>query len=69
MKLLDASHPFFRSLWRRVAIVAVSLGWAVFEYSLGETLWALLFAAIGAYCAWALLVAFPQDRRENGENG
>ena len=24
----DVDHPFFRPLWRRIALVAVCLGWA-----------------------------------------
>jgi len=69
MKLLDASHPFFRPRWRRVAIVAVSFAWALLEFLLGEPLWALAFAAIGAYCAWALLIAYTPQQGKRTEDG
>lgn len=69
MKILDAGHPFYRPLWRRVAIVAVCFGWAAFEYSMGESVWALLFGAIGLYCAWALLVAYRPGEEGNGTDG
>ena len=69
MKLLDASHPFFNPLWRRIAVVVFALGWAAFEYSLGETVWALFFGAIGLYCAWALLLAYEPAKDEQGKEG
>ena len=31
MKIIDESHPFYRPLWRRVALVAVLAGWTAFE--------------------------------------
>jgi len=61
VKLLDPSHPFFRPLWRRVALVVVSFLWAAVEARLGNVGWSLLFAAIGAYLAWMLLVTFPRE--------
>lgn len=54
--MLDPDEPFFRPVWRRYAVVLVSLGWAVFEASNGNTLWALFFAGIGIYTAWVFLV-------------
>jgi hypothetical protein len=59
MKLVDPSHPFYAPLWRRVVIVAVALGWAIFEFVSGGPFWGILFGAIGLYCAWAFFVAFP----------
>ncbi|WP_136441012.1 hypothetical protein [Pacificoceanicola onchidii] len=62
MKLLDVQHPFFRPLWRRIVIVVVALGWALIELALGNGLWALVFGAIGVYCAHQFFVAFdPQE--------
>ena len=60
MKLLDASHPFFNPLWRRIAVVV---------FALGETVWALFFGAIGLYCAWALLLAYEPAKDEQGKEG
>lgn len=63
MRLFDPSHPFFRPAWRRYLLVVVSFGWAFVEYSYGNTLWAYLFAAIGGYLAWHLIVFWktPED--------
>ncbi|WGW05534.1 hypothetical protein [Tropicibacter oceani] len=66
MTLLDPRHPFFRPLWRRVLIVALCFAWALFELVTGAPVWALLFAALGGYCAYLLLITFdpqpPDDR-------
>lgn len=54
--LIDPDHPFFKAAWRRYAVVAAPFAWASFEVSLGNTLWAYLFAGIGGYLAWNLLL-------------
>ncbi|WP_439562827.1 hypothetical protein [Roseinatronobacter sp.] len=62
MKLLDVQHPFFRPLWRRVAVVAICLGWAVFEIVTASPFFAILFGAVGAYCAYQFFIIFdPKD--------
>lgn len=58
---LDLRHPFFRSLWRRVAVVAVCLGWAAFEIAMGAMLWGMLFAGLGAVCAWQFFLGYDPD--------
>ena len=51
MKIIDESHPFYRPLWRRVALVAVLAGWTAFEvFITQQPLWMLV-----AYAAWILL--------------
>ncbi len=52
MKLLDPSHPFFRPLWVRVAVVGVALVWGVVELVFGSPGWAILFAVAGLYALW-----------------
>ena len=50
-------HPFYRPLWRRVAIVAVTGAWAAFELSLGNSgLWTVLGCAVFVYSVWAFLI-------------
>ena len=62
MKLLDVQHPFFIPLWRRVATVALCYFWMVVELVTGGPGWALLFAALGTYCAHQFFIAFdPPD--------
>lgn len=65
MKFLDVQHPFFIPLWRRIAVVAICLGWAGFELVAGSVFWALLFGALGLYCAHQFFIAFdPQQPAE-----
>lgn len=67
LKLLDVQSRFFIPLWRRVALVALCLLWALFEFSLGSPGWAIFFVAIGLYCAHQFFVAFDPPQ-EDGEN-
>ena len=60
MQLLDPAHPFFAPLWRRVAIVAVTLAWALFEFVGGSPFWGIIFGAIGLYAAFQFFIAFPE---------
>jgi hypothetical protein len=59
---LDLNHPFFRPLWRRVAVVAVCFGWAAFEVANGALLWGALFAGLGAIAAWQFFLGFDPDK-------
>ncbi|UUP18608.1 DUF3329 domain-containing protein [Nitratireductor thuwali] len=61
MSFLDASHPFFRPLWRRVLVVAICIGWGLFEFVSGAPFWGILFTGAGAYAAWVLLIAKTPD--------
>ncbi|MCC7321649.1 MAG: hypothetical protein IT542_11815 [Rubellimicrobium sp.] len=71
MKLLDVQHPFFVPLWRRVAVVALCLGWALVEFLQGSAFWGMLFGAVGVYCIHQFFVAFdpPQDRGDPPAGG
>lgn len=69
-RLLDLDHPFFRPLWIRIAVVAVCLGWAAFEFVGGSPFWGVLFGGIGLYCARVFfLVDAPatDDEERRGE--
>jgi hypothetical protein len=45
-------------------VVAAPFAWAGVEWSAGNTVWAYLFAAIGGYLAWNLVIA----HRPEGED-
>ena len=57
----DSTHPFFRPLWRRIATLAVCVGWAGFEVIWGEPIWALAAVGLFAYGFWTLIVKFAPD--------
>jgi hypothetical protein len=60
MRLIDPSHPFFRPAWRRYLLVAAPFAWAGVEQSQGNTIWAFIFAAIGGYLAWHLVLTWRE---------
>ena len=54
----DFSHPIYRPLWVRLAVVGGSLGWAAVEALNGNPGWALLFGAAGLAALWGLFVTY-----------
>ena len=56
----NQDHPFFRPLWRRIAVVAATLGWSVVEWAHGETTWGILTLGLAAYSAWTFLLTYPK---------
>lgn len=58
MKLIDVQTEFFRPVWRRVAVLVVCFGWAIFEFTFGDAFWGLLSGGIGAYCTREFFFAF-----------
>ncbi|SLN44308.1 hypothetical protein [Pseudooctadecabacter jejudonensis] len=56
-RLLDFDIPFFLPVWRRVAVVAVPVLWALFEFSTGALTWGLIFMGLGGIAGWKLLTA------------
>lgn len=59
--MLDLEHPFFLPVWRRVAVVALCLGWAVVELVGGAVFWAILFGAAGLYAAHGFFVVWDAE--------
>jgi hypothetical protein len=58
-------HPFYRPLWRRVAIVAVTLIWAGFEiFVAGDGFWTVLALAMALYAVWAFLLNYKSPPPE-----
>lgn len=60
MKLLDPTHPFFAVKWRRWATSLLPILWAAVELASGSPGWAMLFAAIGAYAFYVLVITYRQ---------
>ncbi|MDY8109174.1 hypothetical protein U0C82_08460 [Fulvimarina sp. 2208YS6-2-32] len=51
--MIDASHNWFKPLWRRLLVSAATLSWSGFELYTGNPGWALIFFAMGV---WALFL-------------
>lgn len=61
--MFDFTHPAYRPLWVRIAVVAVATGWGVFELATGNPGWAVLFLSAGGYAAYKLLATFRSEDR------
>ena len=62
MKKLEQQHPFYKPLWRRIAIVVVILSWIAMELYFGERgIWLWLAVAFLAYAIFAFFINFPKD--------
>ncbi|MEM9707260.1 MAG: hypothetical protein AAF871_00590 [Pseudomonadota bacterium] len=60
MKGLEVRTPFFRTIWRRLLVTGLTLGWTAFEAAMGNLVWAAVFGAAGAYLVWAFFIAFDK---------
>jgi hypothetical protein len=58
--MTERDHPFFRPLWRRVAIVVVCLAWAAMEFFGGSPTWMMIALAFAAYGAWQYLYLYKK---------
>lgn len=64
-RLKDHEHPFFRPLWRRIAVVAACAVWAVLEYLGGSPTWGTIALSFAAYGAWQFFYLYkPADESE-----
>lgn len=65
IRFFGFDHPFFVPLWRRLAVIAVALGWGAIEIAMGAVEWGLLFVALGAIATYGLLIAYksPDDSK------
>ncbi|MFN7222407.1 MAG: hypothetical protein ACK4MS_00125 [Paracoccaceae bacterium] len=61
MKILDPNHPFFAKPLVRWLTALFPVGWAVVEFVNDSPGWGVLFAAIGAFAFWVLIVRGPDQ--------
>ncbi|MBF0277244.1 MAG: DUF3329 domain-containing protein [SAR324 cluster bacterium] len=65
MNLIDFNHPFFELLWRRLAVIAVCLGWAALEFYQASPFWGILFGTLGLYCIYGFF--FIRKEKKHSE--
>lgn len=64
----DLNHPFYRPLWRRVLLVAVTGAWACYEnFWTKDPMWMVLTAGIFVYAAWVFLIKWVDPEDKPGE--
>ncbi|MGR3344732.1 MAG: DUF3329 domain-containing protein [Paracoccaceae bacterium] len=71
MSIFDLRQPFFLPIWRRVALVAVCLGWALVEFVTAAPFWGVIFGAFGVYALWQFFLSgWPEaaDKPNDGIN-
>ena len=54
-RMKDRDHPFFRPLWRRIALVAFCAIWSAIEYYNGQEFWGMAALGMTAYAAYSYL--------------
>jgi hypothetical protein len=63
--MFDLQVPFFIPLWRRIATVALALGWGAVELLSGSLGWAMLFGGAGLWAGYQFFVVWnPKDPKE-----
>ena len=61
----DADHPFFRPLWRRIAVFVVCLVWSALEFYGGSQNWGVIALGFAGYAAYAYLFRYsPPDENK-----
>jgi len=63
----DNENPFFRPLWRRVLIVAVCVGWAIFEFVNNAPFWGTIAAGFAAYGVWMFFLNYRPPAEDGGK--
>jgi hypothetical protein len=69
MKVSDRDHPFFRPLWRRIAITGLVALWAAYEFLVAqEGLWMALSVGFLVYAVYIFFLtwtdkAAPDDTK------
>ena len=54
---MDLDNPFYRPLWRRVAICVATGGWAALELLyFRDGFWAALFVGIFGFSLWTFIL-------------
>jgi hypothetical protein len=56
MPLGTHDHPFYKPRWRRLAIVATTALWAIFELLfVKDGFWSVISVATWVYCFWVFI--------------
>jgi len=56
----EQNSPFYRPLWRRIAITAVVALWLAVEIYHGSGFWTVIAAAMLCYALWIFFLSWPK---------
>ena len=60
-------HPFFRPLWRRVALVVFCAAWTLFEFLTDGGIWVMMAGGMTALGAYQFLYAYKLPPEATGD--
>jgi hypothetical protein len=60
-RFYEQNSPFYRPLWRRIAITAAVALWLAIEIYDGESgFWTIIAAAMLCYAVWIFFLSWPK---------
>ena len=65
----DHEHPFFKPLWRRVAVTALCAGWAVLEFAANSPGWGMIALGFTGYAVWQFFWLYRKPESPAGPKG
>lgn len=61
IKIVDQDHPFYKPLWRRLALIAAIGVWAFYEIAfVRDPMWMVLTGGLFVYAVWNFIVIWPR---------
>ena len=62
----EQKHPFYKPLWRRVAVVVTIALWLAFElYQQSDGLWIAIAGGMLVYAVYIFFITWPKDTAED----
>lgn len=62
----EQKHPFYKPLWRRVAMVVTIALWLAFEvYQQSSGLWIAVAGGMLVYAVYTFFITWPKDAPED----
>ncbi len=59
-RAFEQSSPFYKPLWRRIAIIAAVALWLGFEIYGGSGFWTAIAAGMLCYAVWIFFLSWPK---------
>jgi hypothetical protein len=67
--LKDHEHPFFRPLWRRIAVTAVCAVWTAVEFAASSPFWGVIALGFTGYAIWQFFYLHNRPESSTGHDG
>ncbi len=62
-RLREGDHPFYKPLWRRLAIVGGLVAWSIYEgLYVRDGFWSVIAVGMLGYAIWMFLIDFGRER-------